>query len=291
TRYAVTVFAFGQTGSGKTFTMTGPDDAITSENQGLVPRSLRYIYEQIDARTSFRYTVKAAYLEIYNEQVQDLLNPSSTSLNLRWSREKGFYVENLFIVVCEILDDCMAVLEEGLRNRKTGSHALNERSSRSHTILTLHLDYEICDPDDNRIRQVHGKISFVDLAGSERVKESKTSGDMLTETFNINKSLLTLGNCISALSDSKRRIGHIPYRDSKLTKLLMDSLGGNGMALMISCISPSANNLSETLKTLRYASRAKKIRNRPVVQIDPKEAVRLYLVSLLSDRSLILLSL
>ncbi|ORZ40772.1 P-loop containing nucleoside triphosphate hydrolase protein, partial [Catenaria anguillulae PL171] len=280
--YSATVFAFGQTGSGKTFTMTGPPGPLKPETQGVIPRALRHLFEVISASPHIKYTVRAAYLEIYNESVQDLLNPTAAALPVRWRRDRGFYVENLFVVECDVLDDCLAVLEEGLRNRTTGAHALNERSSRSHSILTVYIESEeeptgmngAATPNgevDTRIIQKFGKISFVDLAGSERVKESKTTGDALTETGNINRSLLVLGTCISALSDPKRKTGHIPYRDSKLTKLLMDSLGGNGLALMIACISPATQVLTETIQTLRYASRAKRIRNRPSVQLDPRE--------------------
>ncbi|KAI9220464.1 P-loop containing nucleoside triphosphate hydrolase protein [Blastocladiella britannica] len=270
--YSATVFAFGQTGSGKTFTMTGPPTISSPDHYGIIPRALRHLFEVIAANPNVKYTVRAAYLEIYNEAVQDLLNPSAASLPVRWKRNRGFYVENLFVVECEVLDDCLAVLEEGLRNRTTGAHALNERSSRSHSILTVYIDSRTLSADgDLRPTQKFGKISFVDLAGSERVKDSKTTGEALTETFNINRSLLVLGNCISALSDAKKKLQHVPYRDSKLTKLLMDSLGGNGLALMIACVSPSAQVLSETVQTLRYASRAKRIRNRPVVQMDPRE--------------------
>lgn len=143
--------------------------------------------------------------------------------------------------------------------------------------MTLYLEGEFKDPEDGRIIRKHGKISFVDLAGSERVKESNAQGETLTETLNINKSLLTLGKCISALSDAKKRAGHIPYRDSKLTKLLSDSLGGHGLALMVACISPAVLNLTETVKTLRYAQRAKKIKNKPVVNLDPREEMLMML--------------
>ncbi|XP_020904953.2 kinesin-like protein KIF12, partial [Exaiptasia diaphana] len=219
------------------------------------------------------FTLRASYLEVYNERVKDLLNPSSThdSLPVRWSRDRGFYVENLFYVECDTLDDLTAVLEEGLKYRQVGSHGMNDHSSRSHSLLTVYVDIETVDPSDEAGIPIlrHGKISFVDLAGSERVKETKSVGEAFTESQNINKSLLTLGNCISALSDAKKRTGHIPYRDSKLTKLLADSLGGDGVTLMIACISPSSYVVSDTLNTLRYANRAKKIKNKPVVQMDP----------------------
>ncbi|XP_035690315.1 kinesin-like protein KIF12 isoform X4 [Branchiostoma floridae] len=287
--YACTAFAFGQTGSGKTHTITGPmtmfedDTGQDAELQGLIQRAFLYLFDSIGQRKrrdpSTVYTLRATYLEIYNEQVKDLLNPADRpNLPVRWSKEQGFYVENLFCPEFENIDDIMAVLEEGMHNRHVGSHNLNEHSSRSHTMLTLNLDCEMADPDDaSTYVTKHGKICFVDLAGSEKVKESKSAGDALVETTNINKSLLTLGNCISALSDPKKRSGHIPFRDSKLTKLLSDSLGGTGVTLMVACISPSAYNASETMNTLRYAVRAKRIKNKPLVRMDPREKLILSL--------------
>jgi hypothetical protein len=162
---------------------------------------LRYLYQKIAEKSAndTRYTVRGSYLEIYNEQVQDLLNPTNSSLPVRWSAERGFYVENLFVVQCEVLDDSFAVLEEGLRNRSTGATMLNEHSSRSHSLMTLHIDSEYIDPDDQRAIRKQGKICFVDLAGSERVKESKAAGETLTEALSINKSLLTLGTNLSPI--------------------------------------------------------------------------------------------
>ncbi|KAJ3272822.1 Kinesin- protein 12 [Terramyces sp. JEL0728] len=232
--YATTIFAFGQTGSGKTFTITGPDETTP-------------------------------------ETVLDLLNPQDFGLPVRWTAERGFFVERLFVVDCDNLDDCLAVLEEGIRNRTTGGHDMNEHSSRSHSLLTIYLEISGFDDTDGHVQQRYGKISFVDLAGSERVKESKPTLDTFNEALSINKSLLTLGKCISALADPKKTGGHVPFRDSKLTKLLSDSLGGKGSALMISCISPSLTNFNETLKTLRYAQQARKITNKPSIQLDPQE--------------------
>jgi hypothetical protein len=255
--------------------MTGPDSSPSigtlSDAWGLIPRSLHYLYSSISSRADANYSVKSAYLEIHNEHVRDLLNPSATSLPVRWSAKQGFYVENLFVVECEVLDDSLAVLEEGLRNRRVAAHDLNEYSSRSHAIMTIFVEAEWTDPDDGRVLQRHGKISFVDLAGSEKVKETKSKGDMLVETLNINKSLLALGQCIAALGDPKKRGAHVPYRDSKLTKLLADSLGGDGVALMIACVTPSAHHSAESINTLRYASRARYIRNKPVVHMDQRD--------------------
>ncbi|XP_052713147.1 uncharacterized protein LOC128187081 isoform X5 [Crassostrea angulata] len=168
--------------------------------------------------------------------------------------------------------------EQGMRNRQTGSHGLNEFSSRSHSMLTLTIDTEQQDPDDENLYLTkRGKLTFVDLAGSEKVKDSESSDMTLKESNNINRSLLVLGNCISSLGDPKKRQGHIPYRDSKLTKLLADSLGGNGVTLMIACVTPSSHHVHETINTLRYASRAKKIKTKPIVKMDPREKLILSL--------------
>ncbi|XP_028400299.1 LOW QUALITY PROTEIN: kinesin-like protein KIF12 [Dendronephthya gigantea] len=290
--YSCTVLAFGQTGSGKTYTLTGPVNLgsnwdengnalqISADSFGLMQRSFRYLIKQMRSKQA-SFTLKASYLEVYNERVQDLLELSSSrdSLVVRWSADRGFYVEDLFCVTCENEDDLMAVLEEGLQNRQVRAHCINDHSSRSHCMLTLNLDIETseADEDGDFVIMKYGKLCFVDLAGNERVKETKSSGELFTESQNINKSLLTLGNCISALSDAKKRNGHIPYRDSKLTKLLAKSIGGDGMTLMIACISPSSYAVSDTLNTLRYAQRAKKIKNKPVVQMDPKEKLILSL--------------
>lgn len=140
----------------------------------------------------------------------DLINPQNTSLPIRWSAERGFFVESLFVVECSVLDDSLAVLEQGIRNRTTASHEMNEHSSRSHSVLSIYMEIQ----QENRgwIKK-YGKVSFVDLAGSERVKESKATGETLNETLNINKSLLTLGKCITALGDAKKKGGHVPFRD------------------------------------------------------------------------------
>lgn len=203
--------------------------------------------------------------------MRDLLNPGSGVLHCRWNIKSGFFVEELLVVDCTNIDDLIAVLHEGIRNRKTGSHNLNTNSSRSHSILTIYLISDIPGEDGSSLKK-YGKISFVDLAGSERLKESHSKGKMVKETGNINKSLFTLGKVISSLSD-KRVVNkkHIPYRDSKLTMLLMDSLGGTSKALMIACVSPSDKYADESLSTLNYASRTMNIRNKPVIQMDGNE--------------------
>ncbi|EDW91781.2 uncharacterized protein Dyak_GE11873, isoform C [Drosophila yakuba] len=283
--FSCTAFCYGQTGSGKTHTLTGPPDLFVGKpnpkdpRHGLIFRSFLYLFQLIKNRKDVNYVLKASFMEIYNERVIDLLNPGSARkpLAVRWSKKSGgFFVENLFTVDCEELDDLLAVLEEGMRNRAVGSHAMNDHSSRSHTILTVHILSDQ-QTDGGVFLSKHGKINFVDLAGSELTKKTMSEGKTLEEANNINKSLMVLGYCISSLSDSKKRMGHIPYRDSQLTKLLADSLAGNGVTLMIACVSPAHYNHAETLNTLRYASRAKRIRTKPVIKMDPREALILSL--------------
>ncbi|ORX84444.1 kinesin-domain-containing protein, partial [Anaeromyces robustus] len=266
----ITLFAFGQTGSGKTYTING---LLTHpEYYGIMPRSFEYIYDKINSQNERKYSIKATYFEIYNEKIKDLLNPTNTSLPVRWCRNRGFYVESLVEQNCNKFEDCLDLLKLGNSNKSIGKHLLNDYSSRSHCILTLNI-YSASKSNKSKLSIRQGKIHFVDLAGNEKVKESQTTGDSLVETMSINKSLLALGNCISALSDPKKREGHIPYRDSKLTKILSDSLSGKGLTIMISCISPSNHDIYETLKTLRYSSRAKHIKYKSIIKLNPEEEV------------------
>ncbi|XP_045517143.1 kinesin-like protein KIF12 [Pieris brassicae] len=282
--FSCTAFCYGQTGSGKTHTLTGPPGLVESgaspysPEHGLVVRSFVYLYRLIRDQPNSHFVLKASFLEIYNEKVIDLLNPGSSRkpLQVRWSKEsRSFYVENLFMVDCEELDDLFAVLEEGMRNRAVGSHSMNSHSSRSHTLLCVRVRRDVRTAGDVTC-STHGKINFVDLAGSEMTKKTHSTGKTLEEANNINRSLMVLGYCIAQLSDGKKR-GHIPYRDSKLTKLLADSLAGNGVTLMIACIAPTKSNLSETINTLRYAARAKKIKSKPLVKMDARDALILSL--------------
>ncbi|KAE9103550.1 hypothetical protein PF007_g14371 [Phytophthora fragariae] len=296
--YLATVFAYGQTGSGKTYSMSGLDELLAGtgprdermgvsssaleNSDGLIPRALKHLFALLEqAPVEVKTVVRASYCEIYNEQVFDLLNPGSGALNVRWNARAGFYVQDLLVVRCDSLSDVLAVVDEGHRNRHVASHGMNADSSRSHSLLTVHVDRtETRDSDSGQSHGVtrYGKMSFVDLAGSERLKETRSNN--AEETSNINRSLLTLGKVISALaaSSSGSNTGamsgtshFIPYRDSKLTKLLMDSLGGQSLTLMVACVSPSAVALEDTLSTLNYATRAKNIRNKPAVQVDPIE--------------------
>ncbi|XP_040471679.1 kinesin-like protein KIF12 isoform X7 [Falco naumanni] len=264
--FSCTVFAFGQTGSGKTYTLMGPLLA-QSETQpaspallGLMQRSFACLLEQSRSRGS-DLALSASYLEIYNEQVRDLLSPGPPcALPLRWSKTHGFYVENQLSVDFESLEAIANLLLQGSQRRQTSAHALNRHSSRSHALLTINVRSRA--PSTRPGKQ--GTLCFVDLAGSERVKETGSSGELSVEANNINRSLLALGHCISLLAKPRGKRMHIPYRDSKLTRLLARSLGGSGVTLMVACISPSSHCLSETLSTLHYASRARRVTTRPL---------------------------
>ncbi|XP_038014322.1 kinesin-like protein KIF12 isoform X2 [Motacilla alba alba] len=263
--FSCTVFAFGQTGSGKTYTLMGP--LGQSETQpaspallGLMQRSFTCLLEQSRSRGS-DLALSASYLEIYNEQVRDLLSPGPPcALPLRWSKTRGFYVENQLSVEFESLEAIVSLLLQGSQRRRTSAHALNRHSSRSHALLTIH----VCSRAASACPSKQGTLCFVDLAGSERVKETGSSGELSVEANSINRSLLALGHCISLLAKPRGKRTHIPYRDSKLTRLLARSLGGSGITLMVACISPSSRCLSETLSTLHYASRARRVTTRPL---------------------------
>jgi kinesin family protein 12 len=177
--YSATIFAYGQTGSGKTYSMAGDEKKLGVQNfksdntDGIIPRSVDYMWAQMMDRSE-QFYVKASFAEIYKEQIQDLLNPSRGILHVRWNAENGFFVEDLSVLECTSKDDLIAILHEGIKNRKTGSHNLNSDSSRSHSLLTVYLISET--KTDNEIYKKYGKISFVDLAGSERLKESESKG-------------------------------------------------------------------------------------------------------------------
>ncbi|XP_016066591.1 PREDICTED: kinesin-like protein KIF12 [Miniopterus natalensis] len=224
-------------------------------------------------------TLHASYLEIYNEQVLDLLSLGSPRpLPVRWNKTRGFYVEQLRVVEFGSLEALMELLQMGLSRRRSSAHTLNQASSRSHALLTLYINRQAVTliPPSQQIPPVDpgehpagGKLCFVDLAGSEKVAATGSRGELMLEANSINRSLLALGHCISLLLDPRRKQSHIPFRDSKLTKLLADSLGGRGVTLMVACVSPSAQCLPETLSTLRYASRAQRVTTRPQAPKSP----------------------
>ncbi|KAL4152432.1 hypothetical protein PRNP1_009362 [Phytophthora ramorum] len=281
--YNATVLAYGQTGTGKTHTMAGSGfDARGREKngelQGIIPRVIKAVFKKLlqgessDNQRRFEHTLRVEYVEIYNEELRDLLHPETTSKQLA-IREDG--EGNIVIagVKSELADTKEAVFRHlvvGGASRVTGSTLMNEQSSRSHAIFTLLLEQRDLASGTRRFSKFH----LVDLAGSERAKRTGAVAGRFKESVSINQGLLALGNVISALGDDKRRIGsagngsgtvHVPYRDSKLTRLLQDSLGGNARTLMIACVSPASVNFEETLNTLKYANRAKNIKNKAIV--------------------------
>ncbi|KAJ8528906.1 hypothetical protein K7X08_030646 [Anisodus acutangulus] len=274
--YNSCMFAYGQTGSGKTYTMMGDIGEMSgklSEQCGITPRIFKYLFTRIreeedkQKNERLKYSCKCSFLEIYNEQITDLLEPSSTNLLLREDLKKGVYVENLTEVSVSSVDDILRILLQGAANRKMAATHMNTESSRSHSVFTCNI--ESCWEKDSMKHFRFGRLNLVDLAGSERQKSSGAEGDRLKEAANINKSLSTLGLVIMSLVDlahGKHR--HVPYRDSRLTFLLQDSLGGNSKTTVIATISPSICSASETLSTLKFAQRAKLIQNNAKINED-----------------------
>jgi len=246
---------------------------------GVIPRAVRDIFKHIQESAEVKHTVSVSFMELYNEQLFDLLSTKprreETIVDIREDGNKGIKIPGLTEMEISSVDGTMSLLEKASEGRVTAATAMNARSSRSHAIFTLTI--EARSKTDGKLVSV-SKFHMVDLAGSERQKKTKAKGDRLKEGININMGLLSLGNVISALGEENRGANsHIPYRDSKLTRLLQDSLGGNSHTLMIACVSPADSNLEETMSTLRYADRARKIKNKPIVNKDPRneELVRL----------------
>ena len=284
--YHTCIFAYGQTGSGKSYTMMG-----TPDQPGLIPRTCEDLFQRIEAAQNetpnISYHVRASYFEVYNEHVRDLLVPSPTSgsgssssgggaapyyLKIRESPTEGPYVKDLTEVPVRSLGEILRYMKAGDQNRTTASTKMNDTSSRSHAVFTIMLKQIHHDMETDETTERSSRIRLVDLAGSERAKSTEATGTRLREGSNINKSLTTLGRVIAALADPKHQGGKgnkrkgdavVPYRDSILTWLLKDSLGGNSKTAMIACIAPSDHE--ETLSTLRYADQAKRIRTRAVV--------------------------
>lgn len=264
-----TIFAYGQTGCGKSWTMMGPPSPV--ELKGVIPNSFDHIFEHITTTKDVEFLVRCSYLEIYNEEIRDLLGDDPKArCELKEDPSKGVYVKGLSSVVVNDEATINQVMEKGLKHRTTGATLMNEGSSRSHSIFTVVLEMNTKD-EKGKDHFTMGKLNLVDLAGSERANKTGASGDRLKEGCKINLSLSALGNVISALVDAKCK--HIPYRDSKLTRLLQDSLGGNTKTLMMAAVSPADYNYDETLSTLRYANRAKNIKNKPKINEDPKDAM------------------
>jgi len=269
--YNGTVFAYGQTGTGKSHTMQG--DAEPPEMRGIIPNSFEHVFNAIKADQTKEFLVRASYLEIYNEEIRDLLGKDSKSkLELKETPEKGVFVKDLNTFVVRNVEEIDHVMNVGQRNRTVGSTLMNQDSSRSHSIFTITIETSEPDPADPKKNKIKaGKLNLVDLAGSERQGKTGATGERLKEATKINLSLSALGNCISALVDGKS--SHVPYRDSKLTRMLQDSLGGNTKTVMVATMGPADYNYDESISTLRYANRAKNIKNKPKINEDPKDAM------------------
>lgn len=268
--YNACVFAYGQTGSGKTYTMMG-----SAEDPGVVPRICKSLFSRmkVGQEEGTGYKTAVSYLEIYNERVRDLLSSQSVghALRVREHRIHGPYVENLSQHPVNDFEEIHSCMAQGNQERTTASTNMNDTSSRSHAIFTI--TFVQAGFSNNMPSETVSKIHLVDLAGSERANSTGATGQRLKEGAHINKSLVTLGSVISSLAEMANPTGskkfYVPYRDSTLTWLLKDSLGGNSKTIMIAAISPADVNYSETLSTLRYANRAKNIINKPTVNEDP----------------------
>ncbi|XP_065519403.1 kinesin-like protein KIF27 isoform X2 [Lathamus discolor] len=283
--YNATVFAYGQTGSGKTYTIGGGHIASVAEDEeGIIPRAIQELFQHISENRNIDFHVKVSYIEVYKEELRDLLDleTSVKELHIR-EDEKGNTVivgAKEFQVQCA--DEVMSLLKNGNAARHTGTTQMNEHSSRSHAIFTISIcqkwsteSQKSTDAAQNlswkSAEVIASKFHFVDLAGSERVTKTGNTGERFKESVQINSGLLALGNVISALGDPKRKSVHVPYRDAKITRILKDSLGGNARTVMITCISPSSSDFDESLNSLKYANRAKNIRNKPVVNYNPDQ--------------------
>lgn len=259
--YNATVFAYGQTGSGKTHTMMGQKD-----NPGMIPLAFQRIFDFIAQAKDDQFLVRASFVEIYNEDLKDLLT-GATHLQLKEDPVKGVFIKDLSEHPVSDERHIDKLIQKGNESRAVAATLMNATSSRSHSIFQVVLERMTVIDGRECIRV--GKLNLVDLAGSERQEKTGATGDRLKEAAKINLSLTTLGCVISKLVEGSK---HIPYRDSKLTRLLQDSLGGNSKTLMVVAVSPASTNYDETMSTLRYADRAKQIKNKPRINEDPKDA-------------------
>ena len=269
--YNSTIFCYGQTGTGKTYTMEGFTYESKNPNRGIIQRTIQDIFNFIETTSdeNTKFIIRCSFLQIYNENISDLLKSDKKNLQIREDKKKGIYVDLLSEWAVRSPLDLYALLRRGGSTRTTSATYMNDVSSRSHAVFQITVEQMTTDIElkDNKAQIKVGKLNLVDLAGSERIRITGTRGQQLEESKKINKSLSCLGNVINALTDKKGK-NYIPYRDSKLTRLLQDSLGGNCKTTMIATISPSEDAFSESLSTLYFAQRAKKIKNRPIINED-----------------------
>jgi hypothetical protein len=289
--YNATLFAYGQTGSGKTYTMGSSNKTLGFDDEvGMIPRVVHSIFERlsaspVDASTAGgatpEFLIRASFIEIYNEELKDLLHPATSTkdIAIREDGDGSIILAGVKEQVVSSYEDTMRCIESGCVARTTATTGMNDQSSRSHAIFTLIYE-RLAPPTAKRkggggapaAEYITSKFHMVDLAGSERNKRTRNVGGRFKESVAINYGLLALGNVISALGDEKKRgrVTHVPYRESKLTRILQDSLGGNSNTVMIACASPADSSFAETLNTLKYANRARNIKNKPVVNRDSK---------------------
>ncbi|KAF6124991.1 kinesin family member 27 [Phyllostomus discolor] len=277
--YNATVFAYGQTGSGKTYTIGGGHVAsVVEDKKGIIPRAIQEIFQNISENPSTDFKIKVSYIEVYKEDLRDLLEleTSMKDLHIREDEKGNTVIVGTKECQVESADEVMSLLEMGNAARHTGTTQMNEHSSRSHAIFTISIcqvvkSTEVAEDGSwcSR-RHIVSKFHFVDLAGSERVTKTGNTGERFKESIQINSGLLALGNVISALGDPRRKSSHIPYRDAKITRLLKDSLGGSAKTVMITCVSPSSLDFDESLNSLKYANRARNIRNKPTLNFSPE---------------------
>lgn len=277
--YNATVFAYGQTGSGKTYTIGGGHVASVVQSQrGIIPRAIQELFQSISDSPSTDFNVKVSYIEVYKEDLRDLLEleTSVKDLHIREDEKGNTVIVGAKECQVETADEVMSLLEMGNAARHTGATQTNKHSSRSHAIFTI----SICQVKRNLEaakdglwclpRHIISKFHFVDLAGTERVTKTGNTGERFKESILINSGLLALGNVISALGDPRRKSSHIPYRDAKITRLLKDSLGGSAKTVMMTCVSPSSSDFDESLNSLKYANRVRNIRNKPTLNFSPE---------------------
>jgi Kinesin motor domain len=260
------------------------------QEYGLVPRAIDMIFEECDKRkTKSDILIKCSFLELHNEDINDLLDPiNNGNQNITIREEKGaISIYGLHEETVKNATEMRDCLNKGTVCRTTSSTLMNATSSRSHAIFTITIEQHLINdlykpsdadktpepPEEGDEEFMTAKFHFVDLAGSERMKKTGATGKTMKEGISINKGLLSLGNVIGALTDEKKKTFYVPYRDSKLTRILQDSLGGNSRTVMIACISPADVNFDETLNTLKYASRARNIKNKPIINRDPNSTL------------------
>jgi len=283
--YNATILAYGQTGTGKTFTMEGFKFNGQDPQRGIVPRSMEEIFKYIEnlssnSRTTFM--VRVSYLQIYNEIISDLLRTDRSNLHIREDKKKGVFVEGLSEWAVRSPHEIYTLIQKGALNRATAATRMNDMSSRSHAVFIIIVEQMTTTLDEDTGEEYQeirvGKLNLVDLAGSERVRVTGATGKRLEECKKINQSLSALGNVISSLADQKQNRTHIPYRDAKITRLLEDSLGGNCITTMMAMVSPTIDAFGESLSTLKFANRAKNIKNAPIINedADQKALLRKY---------------